>query len=244
VSESFIEEYLSDADKAKVIYARIAHDAQAQAAEREKIQPDLQTNLFEIMQDVTLNKLRVADKAFQGMDKYIRDEGGIDIPPVGGGKLISEVSIEESSMKFGKPPDQTSKTFDFDVFLCYSSADKLLVLKIAEELRRNSITYWLDLEQIKFGDRITKMIEQGLEKSHYIVPCISANLARSNWTFAEFGAMLNAELSGDTNRIVVIPLKLDDCSDSEIPLLLRDKKRVVYTNRVEFAEFVRFLLLR
>ena len=146
-------------------------------------------------------------------------------------------------MKFGNPPIRKSSKFEYDVFLCHSSADKPLVLQIATEFRAKGITYWLDSEQITFGDPIIGKIEEGLQKSRYVVPCVSANLSRSGWPRAEYGAILNAELSGDSTR-VVIPLKLDDSSDNVIPLLLRNKRRVMYSNKVEYAEFLRFLLLR
>jgi hypothetical protein len=48
------------------------------------------------------------------------------------------------------------------------------------------------------------------------------------------------ELSGDSER-TVIPLKLDNCEDDDIPLLLRDKKRVTYSDKDEFINFARFL---
>jgi hypothetical protein len=161
----------------------------------------------------------------------------------GAGVVVSGVLIEETGLKFQNPPIQKAGTFEFDVFLCHSGADKPHVLNIAKELRNMGLTYWLDSEQIRFGDPITRKIEDGLRNSRYIVPCLSTNLSRSGWARAEYGAILNAELSGDSLR-VVIPLKLDDSSDGDIPLLLRDKRRVTYTNKVEFAEFLRFLQLR
>lgn len=128
----------------------------------------------------------------------------------------------------------------FDVFLCHSSADKPIVEQIARDLRIVGITYWLDGDQIKFGDQVIAKIEEGLQNSRYIVPCVSANVSVSGWVRAEYGAVLNAELSGVSER-VVIPLILDDCNERDIPPLLRDKKRVNYSNKIEMAEFVQFL---
>ena len=47
-------------------------DAANQRAERWKIMQDLQSKIFEIAEDVTVNKARTADKAFKAMDDYIR----------------------------------------------------------------------------------------------------------------------------------------------------------------------------
>ena len=49
-----------------------AADAQKQKMERQKIQADLQTKIFEVTQDITVNKQKTADKAFNNCDAYIR----------------------------------------------------------------------------------------------------------------------------------------------------------------------------
>ncbi len=132
-------------------------------------------------------------------------------------------------------------TFEYDIFICHSSKDKPFIIEnIIPEFKRQGITYWFDAEQIKFGEPITQKIEDGLQKSKYVMPCLSENLTRSGWTRAEYGSILNAEFSGNSER-VTIPIKLDNCSDNDIPFLLRDKKRVDYSNKVEFAEFIKFL---
>ena len=153
---------------------------------------------------------------------------------------IKNVFIEKTEMPFSIPTNRPIQAFDFDILLCHSGADKDVILKIAEELREAKIRYWLDSEQIAFGDGITAKIEDGLKRSRYIVPCVSSNLGRSGWTRAEYGAILNAELSGEKQRLV-IPLRIDQAESAEVPLLLRDKKRVTYSNKVEFAEFLTFL---
>jgi small GTP-binding protein len=134
----------------------------------------------------------------------------------------------------------TGNLFEYDVFICHSSKDKPKIEALIKDLKKEKITYWVDAEQINFGDQITQKIEEGLKKSKYVIPCVSKNLNISGWTRAEYGAILNAEFSGSSERIVV-PLKLDNCEDSDIPLLLRDKKRVNYSNSTEFNELIDFL---
>lgn len=135
---------------------------------------------------------------------------------------------------------ESAPEFEFDVFLCHSGKDKPLVNEIAARFKEAGVTYWLDSEQIDFGDPIVQKIEDGLRRSRYVLPCVSTNLPPSGWSRAEYSAVLNAELSGDDGR-AVIPVFLDDIASTEIPALLRDKKRVTYANKVEFAEFLQFL---
>jgi hypothetical protein len=64
---------------------------------------------------------------------------------------------------------------------------------------------------------------------------------RSGWCRAEYGSVLNRELSGDTTRRV-IPLSLDGTADAAaIPMLLVDKLRVDFTSERSMAEFIGFL---
>ena len=54
------------------ILKAMQNDDQKQMLERMKVLQDTQTKIFEIHQDVTMNKAKAADKAFKAMDKYIR----------------------------------------------------------------------------------------------------------------------------------------------------------------------------
>lgn len=130
--------------------------------------------------------------------------------------------------------------FEFDVFICHSSKDKTIISILIEDFKKENITYWIDADQIDFGDSITEKINEGLEASNYIIPCISKNLRASGWTKAEYGSILNREFSGNSKR-KVIPLILENCDVNDIPPLLSDKKRVTYSDKTEFKEFIHFL---
>ena len=54
------------------IQAQIQADAQKQQAQRWKIQQDVQTKIFEIIQDVSINRAKTADKMANQVDSYIR----------------------------------------------------------------------------------------------------------------------------------------------------------------------------
>ncbi|MBS1792271.1 MAG: hypothetical protein JSS81_00375 [Acidobacteria bacterium] len=55
------------------IMSQLSQDAQKQQAERWKIMKETQNRIFEITQDVTVNKARTADKMYEAMDNYIRN---------------------------------------------------------------------------------------------------------------------------------------------------------------------------
>ena len=69
---SQMQMFMTDQQQAQTVYTQIAADAQKQRMERFKIMADLQTKIFEITQDITVNKAKTADKAYQQMDGYIK----------------------------------------------------------------------------------------------------------------------------------------------------------------------------
>ena len=62
----------SDQQQAETIKTQMMADAQKQQMQRWKIMQDTQTKIFEITQDVTINKAKTADKMFNQVDSYIR----------------------------------------------------------------------------------------------------------------------------------------------------------------------------
>jgi hypothetical protein len=109
------------------------------------------------------------------------------------------------------------------VFLSHASEDKdQYVRPFAEELAKRGVTYWLDEAEIKWGDRITQRIDEGLGKAQYVIVFLSHSFLGKNWPESELRAALNKETTGGT--IVVLPLILGDPSPiiDRYPLL-RDK---------------------
>lgn len=63
--------YATDAQQAQTIQTQIAADAQKQRMERFKLMADLQTKIFEMTQEITVNKAKAQDKSFKAMNQYI-----------------------------------------------------------------------------------------------------------------------------------------------------------------------------
>ncbi len=64
--------FMSDYQQAQTIQTQIGADTQKQQMERWKILQDTQTKIFEIQQEVTVNKAKTQDKMFNKWDDYIR----------------------------------------------------------------------------------------------------------------------------------------------------------------------------
>lgn len=62
----------SDRQQAQTIATQMMADNQKQQMRRWQIMQDTQTKIFEIQQDVTVNKAKTQDKMFNKWDQYIR----------------------------------------------------------------------------------------------------------------------------------------------------------------------------
>ncbi|MGM9998770.1 MAG: hypothetical protein ACI38Q_05195 [Candidatus Bruticola sp.] len=67
-----LQMYTNDMQNAQTIYASIDAQAQKSQMERWKIASDTQTKIFEIQQDVTVNRAKTQDKMFNKWNDYIR----------------------------------------------------------------------------------------------------------------------------------------------------------------------------
>ncbi|QWR78579.1 COR domain-containing protein [Candidatus Magnetomonas plexicatena] len=129
----------------------------------------------------------------------------------------------------------------FDVFITHSSKDVGFIKNnILPDFRSKGIHYWIDSEQIYPGDQITKKIDTGLRNSKYVLVCLSTNLGKSNWSRAEYAFVLHQFFKETTDK-KIIPLKLDNCKDSDIPPLLSDIKWTEYSDTKSYVELLDFL---
>jgi hypothetical protein len=159
----------------------------------------------------------------------------------GTGMTAKHIKFEDVTFTREKDESSMTTTFKYDVFISHSSKDKPTIERLIQDLRNAGVSYWVDHEQITFGDRITEKIEDGLSQSKYVLVCLSPNLGKSNWVRAEYGSILNRTLSQQGYSRKVIPLKLDDSNNYDIPPLLADIKTANYYNMDDFDQLLRFL---
>ena len=146
-------------------------------------------------------------------------------------KSLEEVSL--GPLLSGVETVPSSQAGPWDVFISYCSADKNIIGQIVIDLKRAGISYWWDKEQISGGDSISGEIDNGLTKSKSLIACLSYNQLRSGWARAEYASCLHSFLAGKKGKRL-IPLILDDLSDSDLPPLLVDLKHIRWEDRAEY----------
>jgi hypothetical protein len=136
---------------------------------------------------------------------------------------------------------QEDKIIKRDVFISYASEDKHeYVHPLVEVLKSLGITYWLDEAEIKWGDKISRKINQGLSDSKYVLVLLTENFINKNWPLTELESAFHHETaSGD---VIVLPVLIapSDVIFTKLPLL-RDK---LYLKWEQGAEGIAQQLLR
>jgi hypothetical protein len=123
------------------------------------------------------------------------------------------------------------------VFLSHSSEDKPLARRIARDLQAAGHYVWLDEWEIHVGHSITQKIQQGLEKTDFVVVLLTRRSVESGWVEKEWQSRIGREIK--QRSVEVLPVLANDC---EIPLLLRDKKYAdIRDYRLGFDELLRAL---
>jgi hypothetical protein len=99
-----------------------------------------------------------------------------------------------------------------DIFICHASEDKKnVVIPLTKALDKYNITYWLDQNEIKWGDSLIKKINEGLGISKYVLVVLSIKFINKNWTQRELNSVLNLESSN--GEVVILPLIVGNEND-------------------------------
>ena len=104
------------------------------------------------------------------------------------------------------------------VFLSHSSADKPFVQKLAIDLLKRDIPVWFDKWELDTGDSLLRTIAKGIADSVRLVLVLSRHSIHSPWVEREIDLALAKERQ--TKGIVLIPIRIDDCTP---PLIIADR---------------------
>lgn len=96
------------------------------------------------------------------------------------------------------------------IFLSYSHRDKKWVDEFVQKLQAVGVNVWFDQKEIRAGDTLREILEEGLRQSHSIIMILSPeSISSSNLSF-ELGAALGM-------GIRIIPIVDKDIPPSAIP---------------------------
>ena len=92
-----------------------------------------------------------------------------------------------------------------DVFICHASEDKQEVVEpLVAAFKQANISYWYDKAEIKWGDSITKKVNEGLSISRFVIVILSSAFLDKNWPQRELYSVLNMEAT--SGEVKILPL--------------------------------------
>jgi hypothetical protein len=107
------------------------------------------------------------------------------------------------------------------VFMCHSHKDSAFAAELAGKLRANKINVWLDVDNIRGGDRWDSLIERTLEQEvQYVVVLQSAGLKAEDIGYVnkEINISISRQMKYRPPRIFLIPTIIDS-KDSMLDML-------------------------
>jgi len=120
---------------------------------------------------------------------------------------------------------ESSKQFDYDLFISYSSKDQKVADEIYEKLKEADLKPFLAPKDIDSGYIGSVTIREALISSAEMAILMSPNSIKSEWVLTEWGAAWGFEKH-------VTPILLD-CQIGDIPKLLQDRQKRDYPNEID-----------
>jgi hypothetical protein len=110
---------------------------------------------------------------------------------------------------------------EYDVFICHASEDKASFVKpLAEALLAAHVVPWYDEFELRVGDSIRRVIDQGLSQSRFGIVVLSPAFFAKKWPQHELDGLLDRELSVGENVILPVwhGVNHDDVAAYSLPL--------------------------
>jgi hypothetical protein len=101
-------------------------------------------------------------------------------------------------------------------FVSYSRADLIHVISVVSALRQAGIETWIDIENLKPGERWKEAIEAALVQADAMIFCLSPLSLESAWTSVELKCALERDVK-------VIPLMMQRVKHELLPPPIRDR---------------------
>lgn len=124
------------------------------------------------------------------------------------------------------------------IFLCHSTVDKAFARRLARDLDRQGVRFWLDEAEIKIGDSLIERLQTAIGEVDYLVAILSPDAVASPWVQRELGIATTQRIKG--HGIPILPLMYRRCN---LPDFLIDKRYGDFTQeekyQVAFEELLR-----
>jgi len=118
-----------------------------------------------------------------------------------------------------------------DVFICHAGEDKEKIVEpLVAALDKEGVSYWYDRAEIRWGDSLTRKVNQGLSISKFVIVVLTKTFIGKHWPRRELDSALNIEAK--SGAVKVLPLLCGSTQEREEILkefpLLNDKYYIIW----------------
>jgi nucleoside phosphorylase/CheY-like chemotaxis protein len=90
-----------------------------------------------------------------------------------------------------------------DVFICHASEDKPAVVEsLVDAFKKTNISFWYDKAEIRWGDSITRKVNEGLSISRFVIVVLSKAFLLKAFPQKELYSALNIEIYSNETRVL------------------------------------------
>ncbi len=105
-----------------------------------------------------------------------------------------------------------------NVFISHSHKDKEVVRKIADDLKHQNLSVWLDEDLVAPGEPWAEKLSHAVAQSDAVIVVVSRNTGASQWQTSEIAFAIAAQKRDELKR--VIPVLID--RGAEVPFFLKN----------------------
>lgn len=142
---------------------------------------------------------------------------------------VDSFNKEHNSFEHTKINADVKNLKPYDVFISHASSDKLAAVNdLRNALRAQGFEVWYDSDKILWGDKLTKVIDNGLKKCEFGIIVISRRYYNRKWCEKELRALSERDLN--EGRKIILPLLLNVTLEEVIEKypFLEDIKMIEY----------------
>lgn len=128
--------------------------------------------------------------------------------------MIKFAARQDNFMEFEKVANQHG-----GVFISYAHSDAVMVHALAKRLEAEQVSFWLDDNEVKAGDKVRTVLSGGIESNCVFLVVLSPASVSSNWVAYELEQALIGAAAGSH---VVVPVLAHGMTPDAIPPSIKD----------------------
>ena len=123
------------------------------------------------------------------------------------------------------------QTYEYDVFISYSSLDSLIAEDITNKLMKENVKVWRDVENIRGGDSFIEEIPAAIKNSRLVLLILTPEAEESKWVEKEIISAINEGKE-------IIPYKIGDYDSTSSIKFMLGNIQVMKHRTVSLGELV------